>query len=157
MVERWSPKSLVGVRIPPGLPFSLFSMKKTLNSKEHTVTTFSSHLDSFKWVLVLVLFFTSTVSFYYFAEYSLLLRVVSLLVVVGVATFIASTTKKGQSTLTFVRETHLEVRRVVWPTRQETLQMTGIVSIMVILVALIIWLMDSFLLWTVRFFTGQGG
>ncbi|MDM8558086.1 preprotein translocase subunit SecE [Candidatus Parabeggiatoa sp. HSG14] len=126
-----------------------------MNTK--TDTTFSPKLDSFKWLLVVLLFGTSTISFYYFAEYSLLLRVVTLLAIIGIATFIASTTKKGHFTLTFIRETHLEVRRVVWPTRQETMQMTGIVIIMVILVALIIWMMDSLLLWSVRLFTGQGG
>lgn len=119
--------------------------------------TTSSKIDRFKWFLVVLLLGASIISFYYFAEHSLLLRVISLLAVVGVATFLASTTEKGRSTKDFLRETHLEVRRVVWPTRKETIHMTSVVIIMVILVALIIWMLDSILLWSVRIFTGQGG
>ena len=92
-----------------------------------------------------------------YAEHSLLLRVLDLLLVMGIAMLIASTTTSGHSTLKFLRDSHLEVRRVVWPTRQETIQMTGVVFVMVMLVALIIWLVDSILFWLVRWFTGQGG
>lgn len=114
-------------------------------------------LDPIKWIIVLTMLSGSIVGFYLFAEQSLLLRVISLLAIIGVATFIASTTKKGHETKSFLHETHLEVRRVVWPTRQETLHMTGVVIIMVMLVAFIIWAMDSLLLWLVKMFTGQGG
>jgi preprotein translocase subunit SecE len=117
----------------------------------------SDKLDFFKWLLVVLLLGVGIVSFYYFAEHSLLLRVLGLLLVMGLAMLIASTTTKGRSTLKFLRDSHLEVRRVVWPTRQETVQMTGIVFVMVMLVALIIWLVDSILFWLVRWFTGQGG
>jgi preprotein translocase subunit SecE len=117
----------------------------------------SDKLDFFKWLLVVLLLGVGIVSFYYFAEHSLLLRVLGLLLVMGFAMLIASTTTKGRSTLKFLRDSHLEVRRVVWPTRQETVQMTGIVFVMVMLVALIIWLVDSILFWLVRWFTGQGG
>ena len=117
----------------------------------------SNKLDFFKWLLVVLLLGVGIVSFYYFAEHSLLLRVLGLLLVMGIAVLIASTTTKGRSTLKFLRDSHLEVRRVVWPTRQETVQMTGVVFVMVVLVALIIWLVDSFLFWLVRLLTGQGG
>jgi preprotein translocase subunit SecE len=76
---------------------------------------------------------------------------------VGLAIFIALQTEKGRNTKNFLQQTQIEVRKVVWPTRQETVQMTGIVILMVVLVALIIWMLDSFLFWLVRFFTGQGG
>lgn len=76
---------------------------------------------------------------------------------IGVVTLIAASTEKGQSTKNFLKETHLEVRRVVWPTRKETLHMTGVVLVMVVLVAFIIWGLDSILLWLVKLFTGQGG
>lgn len=117
----------------------------------------SNKLDFFKWLLVVLLLGVGIVSFYYFAEHSLLLRILGLLLVMGIAILIASTTTKGHSTLKFLRDSHLEVRRVVWPTRQETVQMTGVVFVMVMLVALIIWLVDSILFWLVRWLTGQGG
>lgn len=87
----------------------------------------SNKLDTLKWLLVVLLLGAGIISFYYFDEYSLLLRVISLLVVVFLVAFIASTTEKGRTTLDFLQQSHLEVRRVVWPTRQETAQMTGVV------------------------------
>ncbi len=117
----------------------------------------SNKLDTLKWLLVVLLLGAGIISFYYFDEYSLLLRVISLLVVVFLVAFIASTTEKGRTTLDFIQQSHLEVRRVVWPTRQETAQMTGVVLLLVLLVALIIWGLDSILGWIVRFFIGQGG
>jgi preprotein translocase subunit SecE len=103
-----------------------------------TDATASNKLNFFKWLLVVLLLGVGIVSFYYFAEHSLLLRVLGFLLVMGLAMLIASTTTKGRSTLKFLRDSHLEVRRVVWPTRQETVQMTGVVFVMVMLVALII-------------------
>jgi preprotein translocase subunit SecE len=126
-----------------------------MNTK--TDTTSKYKFDFFIWLLVVLLIAAGIVGFYYFAEYSFLLRVIILLVVMSLAGLLASTTKKGQATLFFLRESHLEIRRVVWPTRQETLQMTGVVLLMVVLVALIIWFLDSILLWLVRLITGQGG
>lgn len=117
----------------------------------------SDKLDFLKWLLVVLLLGVGIVSFYYFAEHSLLLRVLGLLLVMGITILIASTTTSGHSTLKFLRDSQLEVRRVVWPTRQETIQMTGVVFVMVMLVALIIWLVDSILFWLVRWLTGQGG
>ncbi|RKZ37133.1 MAG: preprotein translocase subunit SecE [Gammaproteobacteria bacterium] len=122
-----------------------------------TDATTSSKFDTIKWLLVMVLLGTGIFGFYTFAEYSLLLRVVILLGIVGISIFIALQTDKGRRTKDFLQQTHVEVRKVVWPTRQETLQMTGIVLIMVLLVAIIIWGLDSFLFWLVRLFTGQGG
>ena len=127
-----------------------------MNTKTKT-TAPNKLVDFSKWMLVAILVATGISGFHYFSEYSLLLRVISILALVGIAFFVASTTTKGRSTVSFVRQSHMEVRRVVWPTRQETVQMTGIVMLMVVMVALIIWSLDSLLLWSVRVFTGQGG
>jgi preprotein translocase subunit SecE len=110
--------------------------------------------DTPKWVAVIGLVAVGVVSFYYFAEHSLLLRVVFLLSLFGVSVFIASRTAKGRSIREFLHDTHIEVRKVVWPSRQETLQTTGIVLLMVLVVAIFVWLLDSLLLWLVRLLTG---
>ncbi len=128
-----------------------------MSTKKNAPTASSNKFDIIKWLLVALLLGTGIVGFYYFEEQSLLLRVVSLLGVVGVAIFVALQTDKGRRTKDFLQQTHIEVRKVVWPTRQETIQMTGIVLLMVLLVSLIIWMMDSLLFWLVRLFTGQGG
>jgi len=125
-----------------------------MNTKTDTVTR---SVDPLKWLLIVFLLGSGLFSFYYFEQYSLLGRVIGLLAIISLAAWIALTTEKGRQTKEFFKETHLEVRRVVWPTRQETIQMTGIVLIMVLIVSLIIWLVDSLLMWIVRFFTGQGG
>ena len=66
------------------------------------------------------------------------------------AVFIASRTAIGSTVLSYVGDTQVEVRKVVWPTRQETLQTTLIVLLMVMLVALMLWAFDSLLGWAVR-------
>jgi len=113
--------------------------------------------DIIKWLIVMLLVGSSIVSFYYFDEQSVLIRVVSLLVLAIIAAWIASTTERGKYTLDFIHESHIEVRRVVWPTRQETFQMTSVVLFMVVLLALVVWLLDSVLMSVVRLLTGHGG
>ena len=67
------------------------------------------------------------------------------------------TTPKGRGIWRFAVDARTEVRKVVWPTRQETLQTTLIVIVMVIIVAIILWLLDIFLGWSIRSLMGQGG
>ena len=95
--------------------------------------------------------------FYYFAEYSTLLRVISLLVVAGVAVAVAMTTDPGRRLWQFGVDSRSEVRKVVWPTRQETTQTTLVVLVMVIILAIVLWLFDMALTGILRLLTGHGG
>ncbi len=122
-----------------------------------TKTSTSSSFDLIKWIIAIAILSTGIVGFYYFEDKSLLLRVIALLSFAGVAVFIASKTFKGRNTIDFFRETNVEVRKVVWPSRQETIQTTAIVMFVVVLVALMIWALDSTLFWIVGLLTGQGG
>lgn len=126
-----------------------------MNIKTGAQTT--DKLDILKWLVVILLVASGIVSFYYFDEQSVLIRVVSLLVIAIIAAWVAAKTAKGKYTLSFIHESHIEVRRVVWPTRQETIQMTSVVLFMVVLLALVIWMLDGTLMWVVRFLTGHGG
>jgi len=65
-----------------------------------------------------------------------------MLAVAATAFFIVSTTDIGRRGIGFARDARVEVRKVVWPTRQETLQTTIAVLIMVFLVAIMLWLID---------------
>jgi preprotein translocase subunit SecE len=67
------------------------------------------------------------------------------------------TTDLGRTVWSFVLESKQEVRKVVWPTREETMRTTLLVFAMVFIVGLILWLLDMFLFWGVRILTGQGG
>ena len=109
----------------------------------------TSAIDTFKLMTALLVLIAGVVGFYYFEEQSQLLRVLGMLAVAVVAFFIAASSDPGRRGLSFVREARVEVRKVVWPTRQETLQTTIAVLFMVILVAIMLWLFDMFLGWGV--------
>ncbi|PIE82702.1 MAG: preprotein translocase subunit SecE [Candidatus Contendobacter odensis] len=93
-------------------------------------------------------------AFYIFADYSLLMRVLALLAAGGGAVAIALQTEPGAEALEFVRGARTEVRKVVWPTRAETIQTTLAVLAMVIIMGIFLWLLDMLLLWLVRLVTG---
>jgi preprotein translocase subunit SecE len=109
----------------------------------------SSAIDTFKLMTAVLVLIAGVVGFYYFEEKSQLLRVLGMLAVGVVAFFIAASSEPGRRGLGFVRDARVEVRKVVWPTRQETLQTTIAVLFMVLLVAIILWLIDMFLGWGV--------
>ncbi|MCY4221059.1 MAG: preprotein translocase subunit SecE [Thiotrichales bacterium] len=112
--------------------------------------------DLAKWIGAFVILGGGIAGFYYWSDESLLLRVVGLLVLSAVALFVAVQTEKGRTAWEFVRESHTEVRKVVWPTRKETVQTTLIVIAMVGLVAIILWLLDGLLAWLVKLMLGTG-
>lgn len=117
-----------------------------MNSK---VTSEGSKLDSLKWLAVVALVAAGVVGNSIFAGESLLYRVLALLVLAVVAGLIALQTAKGKAFFQLFKEAKNEIRRVVWPTRQETLQTTAIVVVAVLLVGLALWGLDSLLGWLV--------
>jgi preprotein translocase subunit SecE len=119
-------------------------------------TESSNKLDTFKLGLAVVLLLAGIVQFYYFADALLLYRVLGLLVFIALAAGAVFTTQLGQTLWLFMREARAEVRKVVWPTRQETTQTTLLVIVMVVIVGIMLWLIDMFLRWAVFFLTGQG-
>ncbi|KAA6185011.1 preprotein translocase subunit SecE [Thiohalocapsa marina] len=119
--------------------------------------TGSTGLDTAKLVVSAAIIVVGIWAFYFFASYSLLLRVVLLLALVGGAAALALMTAPGQRLWRFASDSRMEVRKVVWPTRQETLQTTLIVIVMVFLLGLLLWLFDSVLMSILRFLTGRGG
>ena len=112
--------------------------------------------DTVKWIAAVGLFVASFAAFYLFPDESLLLRVVGLLAAAGLACAILYTTGKGREGWRFLRDARTEVRKVVWPTRTETLQTTGIVIVMVSLLAVIMWGFDSLLSVAVKSLLGSG-
>ena len=114
-------------------------------------------MDKLKLIISIALVAAGIAGFYYYADQALLYRVLGLLAVMGVAVAVALTTQIGSETVAFGRNAVLEVRRSVWPTRAETIQTTLIVMVMVVIVGLMLWLFDMFLLWAVKLLTGQGG
>ena len=113
-----------------------------------------SHLDTLKLAAAAVILTAAVAAFYYFSEQSLLARVVGLLAAAGVAVFIAVNTAIGGALMGFVQDSRGELRKVVWPTRAETLQTTLLVIVMVIIMGIFLWLLDMLLFWIVRSLTG---
>ena len=116
-----------------------------------------SSLDSAKLIVAVLLVVGGIAAYYYFADTSRLVRVLGLVVAGIVALFVAAQTAKGRSTLEFAKDTQVEVRKVVWPTRQETIQTTGVVVVVVIVTALFLWILDLLLGGITRWLMGLGG
>jgi len=120
----------------------------------------SKTFDVVKHGLSLLLVVAGVAGFYYFSEipgFTLLYRVLALVALVLVAIGIAFTTDAGQMVWNFALEAKQEVRKVVWPTREETMRTTLLVFGMVFIVGLLLWLLDWGLFEAIKALTGQGG
>lgn len=121
------------------------------------VETVNDKFDTLKLVIAIIIAIATIAGFYVFAGHSFLLRLGGLLAGMVATVLIALQTEKGRNIWLFFQDSQIEVRKVVWPTRQETMQTTLIVIIVVVIVAVILWLLDMFLGWSVRILMGQGG
>lgn len=114
-----------------------------------------SNFDILKWVLVVAFLAAAIVGNQYFAEQSLLIRVAVILVAASIAFLIAATTSKGKTALGFAKESRVEARKVVWPTRQETVQTTLIIMVAVAFMSLLLYFIDMALVQIVALALGQ--
>jgi preprotein translocase subunit SecE len=113
-----------------------------------------SRFDLLKWLFVAALVVIGVVGNQYFSAEPVLYRVLVLLVLAVVAVFVALQTTKGRAFYVLAREARGEIRKVVWPTRQETTQTTLIVVAVVLVMALLLWGLDSLLGWVVSLIVG---
>ena len=102
-----------------------------------------------KLVAAVLVLAAGVFAFYWFGEVSWAIRTVWLVLAAGVAVAIASFTSQGRQFRHFLAESHFELRKVVWPTRQETLQTTLVIIVVVIILSIMLWLVDMFLGWLV--------
>jgi len=122
-----------------------------MNSKAEVANT---GLDSVKLGLALIFVSGAVVAFYYFEDASLLLRVLALVGTVVVSAVIASQTERGRQVTGFLKDAQVEVRKVVWPTRQEAIQTTAVVLVVVLVAALFLWALDAGLSKLIRLLMG---
>lgn len=111
--------------------------------------------DVVKQVISILFVVAGVAAFYYFSDFSLLYRVLGLVALVLAAIGLIFTTQVGKNVWVFILESKQEVRRVVWPTREETIRTTLMVVVMVFVVGLVLWCLDMFLFWGIRLLTGQ--
>jgi len=124
-----------------------------MNAQAEQVTSVA---DIVKLVICPLLIIVGVVAFYHFSDLLLLYRVLGLVAVISLAGGVCFTTAKGQAVWQFMAESKQEMRRVVWPTRDETVRTTLLVFAMVFIVGLILWLLDMFLLWAVQLLMTNG-
>ena len=111
-------------------------------------------LDGLKWLVLLLLVAGAIYANQYFSAEPILYRVIGLVATLIVAGFIAIQTAKGASVLELAYGARIEWRKVVWPTKQERNQTTLIVVAVILLMALILWGIDSLLSWIASLIMG---
>jgi len=112
--------------------------------------------DRIKLFVAFLIVAAGIVGFYYYDDQALLYRVLGLLAIILVAIGISMTTALGKSSWKFLQDSRTEVRKVVWPTRKETSQTTLLIMMSVVVVGIMLWALDTLLLWAVKLLTGQG-
>ena len=114
-------------------------------------------VDTAKLILAIGIVLAGLVVYYYFGESSQLLRSLGVLVALGLAAVVALQSMQGQSLWKFIQAARIELRKVVWPTREETIQTTIAVMVFALIMGVFFWLLDLFLLYVSSKITGQGG
>jgi preprotein translocase subunit SecE len=111
------------------------------------VETVSSGADKAKLAGAAVLLVGALAVFYLLGQQDLWLRVLALLVLMAAAAALFFTSEAGKQLIAYGRDSVREVKKVVWPTRKEAMQMTGYVFAFVFVMALFLWLTDKTLEW----------
>ena len=116
-----------------------------------------SALDTVKLVAAIAILFAGVAGFYVLTSYPLAVRWVIVLVALGAGIFVALQSAQGRAFWQFVQGSRVELRKVVWPTRQESLQTTLVVFVAIVAMGIFFWILDWILGSVTRALTGQGG
>ncbi len=127
-------------------------MEMTTTTQE---TGESGILDTIKLLLAAGVLVGGLYSYYYFLEVALPLRVLMVLGGLAAGITVAMTSTQGQRLWAFIQGARIEIRKVVWPTKQETMQTSMAVFVFTLIMALFFWGLDSFLLWLTRTLVGS--
>lgn len=138
-------------------------MAKKSHDKTHTPVkrkdagADSKGLNLFKWLLVAMLIAVMGFANSYYSQVDGPLRAAAAIIVVIIALLIASWTCQGRKAVGFCKQARVELRKVTWPTKPETLQTTLMVVCMVLVTALVLWGLDGLLVNLVGWLVGQRG
>ncbi len=114
-------------------------------------------LDAAKLAAGVAILAAGVVGFYLLSEQPIWLRWIIVLAALGLGALVSLQSYQGKTLWTFVQSSRVELRKVVWPTKQETFQVTIVVFVMVIVLGLFFWLLDSVLGIATKWLTGHGG
>jgi len=106
------------------------------------------------WLAIIAVIGGVAANLYFEDELATVLRVLILFGGLLLGALIAATTTKGKNFFAFVRSSNIERQKIVWPTRNETLQTTLIVIVVVVVIGLFLSLVDFFFSWSVGYFFG---
>ena len=120
-----------------------------------TETSSSSGLDIIKLLIAAAVLVGGLFGYYWFLEWALALRVLLVLGATGAGVAIGMTSTQGQRLWHFVQGSRVEIRKVVWPTKQETTQTAIAVFVFTLVMAIFFWALDSGLLWLTRTLVGN--
>ncbi|WP_423821657.1 preprotein translocase subunit SecE [Salinisphaera sp. SPP-AMP-43] len=115
----------------------------------------ASALDTALLWLAIVVLVLSIAGYYWFTAYADVVRVLGMLAGVVVAALIAFQSSLGKTAWSYVQGSRTELRRMVWPTRRETMQTTLLVVVFVLILAAFIWALDVVLGYAVTLLTGR--
>jgi preprotein translocase subunit SecE len=128
-----------------------------MTSQQPVESKVASSLDTVLLALALVAVVGGIAAFYVLAgQFPTVVRLLLVLGGLGVGVTLAYQTASGKNVWGYVRGAQVEMRKTTWPTRQESLQATLMIAIVVLLTALLLWGLDSALLWGVKSVTGRG-
>ncbi len=113
--------------------------------------------DKAKAVVAALLVVGGITGYYLLSAQPAWMRWVSVVAGLLLAAIVVAMSAYGRSLRQFVLDARVELRKIVWPTRQETLQVTLAVFIFVIVAGLFFWLVDLGLAWATKALSGQGG
>ncbi len=116
----------------------------------------SSSFDTIKWILALVALAGAVYANHTLVDDSVLIRVGVIIALIVVGLGVGFSTTKGKTSLAFAKESRIEARKVVWPTRAETIQTTIIIVIAVSLISVLLYLIDMGLVALINFLTVRG-
>lgn len=112
-------------------------------------------IDPLLWIVVFVVCIASFVANYHWPVLSVYIKIAIWLVTAIIALLLIGMTAKGLAFLKFTKEARVELKKVHWPTRQETIQTTLMVVVMIVIVGLFLWGVDAFFMWGINKLTGQ--
>jgi preprotein translocase subunit SecE len=117
----------------------------------------SSRYDSLLLLASVALLVGGMFAFYWFnGSLNAAVRMLMLLAAFGAALAIAYQTQLGRELWGYVTGARTELRKVVWPSRQEAVQSTLMIAVVVLVMSLLLWGLDSILLFGVKALTGRG-
>jgi preprotein translocase subunit SecE len=111
--------------------------------------------DTIKWFASWLILAIGLIANYFFSAISTPVRLIGWLFLLLLVLGVISQTQKGKKWWVFIEEARNELRKIVWPTRQETVQTTIVVVLMVVVSALFLWAIDALLMQGIQFFTGK--